>query len=74
MTVLLEDSAALVGLGAAFAGILAADLTGDARFDGLGSIAIGVTLTVVAIFLAAESRGLLVGERASPDCTRRCAR
>ena len=64
VTVLLEDSAALLGLIAAFVGILLAQVTGDPRFDGLGSIVIGGILTVVAVFLAAESRGLLVGERA----------
>jgi cation diffusion facilitator family transporter len=65
VTVLLEDSAALIGLTAAFLGILLAQVTGDPRFDGIGSIAIGITLTCVALFLASESRGLLVGERAS---------
>lgn len=65
VTVLLEDSAALLGLIAAFLGILVAQVTGDPRWDGFGSIMIGVTLTVVALFLASESRGLLVGERAT---------
>jgi cation diffusion facilitator family transporter len=69
VTVLLEDSAALIGLTAAFLGILLAQLTGDPRFDGIGSIAIGITLTCVALFLASESRGLLVGERASDAVT-----
>jgi cation diffusion facilitator family transporter len=67
VTVLLEDTAALLGLVAAFVGILVADLTGDPRFDGVGSIVIGGVLTVVALFLAYESRGLLVGERARRD-------
>jgi cation diffusion facilitator family transporter len=67
VTVLLEDTAALLGLLAAFAGIFLADLTGDARFDGVGSLVIGGVLTVVAVFLAYESRGLLVGERARSD-------
>jgi cation diffusion facilitator family transporter len=67
VTVLLEDSAALLGLIAAFVGILLADLTREPRFDGLGSIVIGVVLTLVALFLAYESRGLLVGERARRD-------
>ncbi len=67
VTVLLEDSAALLGLVAAFLGILAADLTGDARFDAIGSLAIGIMLGVVALFLARESRGLLVGERVSSE-------
>ena len=67
VTVLLEDTAALLGLIAAFVGVLLTQVTGDARFDGMGSIAIGFILTVVAFFLAIESRGLLVGERASDD-------
>jgi cation diffusion facilitator family transporter len=67
VTVLLEDSAALLGLVAAFVGVLLTHVTGDARFDGIASIAIGAILTVVAFFLAFESRGLLVGERASDE-------
>jgi divalent metal cation (Fe/Co/Zn/Cd) transporter len=74
VTVLLEDTAALLGLIAAFVGILLAQLTGDPRFDGLGSIVIGGVLTVVAIFLAYESRGLLVGERAEDDVVNRIRR
>ena len=69
VTVLIEDSAALLGLVFAFIGILLADLTGDPRFDAIGSLAIGLLLFVAATFLAAESRGLLVGERADPDVT-----
>ncbi len=69
VTVLLEDSAAVVGLSAAFLGITLASVTGDPRWDGFGSIAIGATLTLVALFLASESRGLLVGERASRSLT-----
>jgi divalent metal cation (Fe/Co/Zn/Cd) transporter len=64
VTVLFEDTAALIGLIAAFAGIYLAETTGDARFDGVGSLVIGVVLAVVAVVLAAQSRGLLVGERA----------
>jgi len=74
VTVLLEDSAALLGLIAAFVGILLAELTGDPRFDGIGSIVIGGILTVVAFFLAAESRGLLVGERADNEVVNRIRR
>jgi cation diffusion facilitator family transporter len=74
VTVLLEDTAALLGLIAAFVGILLAQVTGDPRFDGLGSIVIGGILTVVAVFLAAESRGLLVGERADNESVNRIRR
>jgi divalent metal cation (Fe/Co/Zn/Cd) transporter len=73
-TVLLEDTAALLGLVTAFVGILLAQVTGDPRFDGLGSIVIGGILTVVAFFLAAESRGLLVGERAGDEAVNRIMR
>jgi cation diffusion facilitator family transporter len=64
--VLFEDSAALLGLVLAALGIWLSHATGDARFDGYASIAIGVVLGVVAILLARESKELLIGERASP--------
>jgi cation diffusion facilitator family transporter len=64
--VLFEDSAALVGLVIAAAGLWLSGATGDARWDGVASIAIGVMLGVVATLLARESKGLLIGERASP--------
>lgn len=65
--VLFEDSAALVGLIIAGAGIWLSHTLGDARWDGIASIAIGGVLGVVAILLARESKGLLIGERASPQ-------
>ena len=64
VTVLLEDTAALLGLIIAFVGIFLAHQLNDPRLDGVSSIAIGAVLTVVAIFLTYESRGLLIGERA----------
>lgn len=64
--VLFEDSAALVGLVIAGGGIALSHATNDARWDGIASIAIGVLLAVVAGLLARESKGLLIGERASP--------
>jgi cation diffusion facilitator family transporter len=67
VTVVFEDTAALIGLIAAFLGILAADLTKDPRFDGVGSLVIGGVLVIVAVVLAYESRGLLIGERAEPE-------
>jgi cation diffusion facilitator family transporter len=60
--VLLEDFAALMGLAIAFAAVLVTVLTGDARFDALGSIGVGVLLVVVAIFVARDVHGLLIGE------------
>lgn len=65
LSVVFEDSAALLGIFVAAAGIAAVQLTGDARFDGIASIVIGVILAVVAVLLAYESRSLLIGESAS---------
>jgi cation diffusion facilitator family transporter len=65
--VLFEDSAALAGLLIAALGVWLSHATGDARWDGVASIAIGLVLGVVAILLARESMGLLIGERASPQ-------
>ncbi|TPL45293.1 cation diffusion facilitator family transporter [Mesorhizobium sp. B2-4-6] len=66
-TVLFEDSAALLGLVVAFAGILSADLLEIPELDGVGSIGIAIILGATAIFLARESKGLLLGEPASPE-------
>ncbi|PBB25336.1 MULTISPECIES: cation diffusion facilitator family transporter [unclassified Mesorhizobium] len=66
-TVLFEDSAALVGLIVAFAGILAAELLEMPELDGAASIGIALILGATAIFLARESKGLLIGEPASPE-------
>jgi cation diffusion facilitator family transporter len=66
-TVFIEDSAALAGIVLAFFGILLTELFGNAIFDALGSIAVGLLLAVVAVMLAMESRKLLVGERADSD-------
>ncbi len=65
--VLLEDTAALVGLIIAFLGVLLAAVTGDGAWDGLGTIAIAVLLAAVAAVLAVETKSLLIGEAASPD-------
>jgi len=65
--VLLEDAAALVGLVIALSGVVVADLTGDGRWDGVGSLAIGILLVGVAIVLVIEMGSLLVGEAARPE-------
>ena len=65
--VLLEDLAALIGLVFAFAGVALSALTGDGRWDGVGSLAIGVLLAVAAAILAVETKSLLIGESASAD-------
>ena len=64
--VLIEDSAALAGLLIAGVGVWASHHWNDPRIDGAASIAIGVILALVAIILARESKGLLIGERADP--------
>ncbi len=67
VTVLLEDSAALAGLLTAAVGIGLATALDEPRLDGAASIVIGVLLTFVAVFLAFESRGLLIGEQVDSD-------
>lgn len=69
-TVLLMDSADLVGLVIATIGIYASEATGVPAFDGAASIGIGVLLCVTAIFLAYETTGLLIGEHAHPELAR----
>ena len=61
-TVLLEDTAALLGLAIAFVGVLLGHEFGIPFFDGAASILIGTLLCVVALFLGYESKSLLVGE------------
>ncbi|MBZ9996269.1 cation diffusion facilitator family transporter [Mesorhizobium sp. BH1-1-4] len=70
-TVLFEDSAALLGLIVAFAGILAAELLEMPELDGAASIGIALILGATAIFLARESKGLLIGEPALPEVQRK---
>ncbi len=65
--VLLEDFAALVGLVLALAGVGLTLLTGEPVWDGIGTLSIGVLLGVVAVVLAVEMKGLLIGESASRD-------
>lgn len=65
-TVLLEDSAALVGIVIAAASLLISEHFGIAEMDGVGSLLIGVLLGVTAFFIAQETKALLIGERASP--------
>lgn len=64
--VFLEDSAALIGLLLAGAGLGLSQLTGDELYDGIASILIGVLLLVVAGILAKSNISLLVG-RAVPE-------
>jgi cation diffusion facilitator family transporter len=59
-----ENSAASLGLILAMGTLVAAWLTGEARWDGVGSLLVGLVLVGVAIFLAVEVKSLLVGESA----------
>src|SRR4051812_13775649 len=74
-TVLFEDSAALLGIVIAATGIYLTDHHarpgGGAYWDGLASITIGVVLAIVAFVLARMSRGLLLGEAATPRTVER---
>jgi cation diffusion facilitator family transporter len=63
--VLLEDIGAEIGLFFALGGVLLAHFTDEPRWDAVGSIAIGVLLVCIAIVLAIEMKGLLIGEAAS---------
>jgi len=59
-----ENSAAVLGLVFALAAVGISKLTGDGRWDAVGSLAIGLVLVGVATFLAREVKSLLVGEAA----------
>jgi cation diffusion facilitator family transporter len=61
-----ENSAAVLGLTLATVALVIAKQTKDGRWDAIGSLAIGVVLVGVAIFLAREIQSLLVGESADP--------
>jgi cation diffusion facilitator family transporter len=63
--VLLEDCAALLGLAFALAGVSLTVVTGDANWDAIGTLAIGVLLIAVAVILGIETKSLLVGEGAN---------
>jgi cation diffusion facilitator family transporter len=63
---LFEDSAAMVGLALAAAGLLLRQLTGSSVWDGAASIAIGGLLVVVAVRLGLDNRDLLLGRAADP--------
>lgn len=65
--ILLEDAGALVGLVFALFGVTMATITGDGRWDGIGAMAIGTLLVVIAIFLSMEMSAMLVGESALPE-------
>lgn len=63
--VLMEDTAALIGLVIALIAVALGDVTGWTGWDAVGSLAIGILLCVVAYLLARETHSLLLGESAS---------
>jgi cation diffusion facilitator family transporter len=65
-TILFEDTAAIAGLIVALVGIFLSHQLHSPRFDGGASLVIGLILSAVAVLLARESKGLLVGESADP--------
>lgn len=64
---LVEDTAALLGLAIAAAGLALAQFTGEPAWDGVGSVLIGLVLTGTAALLARETKSLLIGESARPE-------
>jgi cation diffusion facilitator family transporter len=67
IVVLGEDIAALIGLVLALGFVALATVTGNPVFDAIGSIAIGVVLICVSIFIAGRVRGLIIGRSAEDD-------
>jgi cation diffusion facilitator family transporter len=65
LTVLVEDSAALIGIAAAGLGIFFSSLTGNTIYDAISSLVIGSILMAFAFFLAKENKALLIGESIS---------
>jgi cation diffusion facilitator family transporter len=65
--VLLEDLAALIGLVLALLGVVLSIVLDAPVWDGIGTLAIGVLLAIVAAVLAVEMKGLLIGESASRE-------
>lgn len=63
--VLLEDSAALLGLGVAFAGVTLTAVTRNPLWDAVSTLGIGILLAVIAVVLIIETHSLLIGEGAT---------
>lgn len=69
--VLLEDTAALLGLVFAFLGVLLSQLTGHEQWDGAGSVGVGVLLACAAFIVGYETKSLLIGESATEETSAR---
>ncbi len=65
--VLLEDTAAILGLFIAFVGVYLSVALDNPVYDGVASVLIGITLALTALLVARETKGLLIGEAASPQ-------
>jgi cation diffusion facilitator family transporter len=65
--VLAEDSGALIGLVFALCGVVLSVVTGNPVWDGVGTIAIGALLGVIAVVLIIETKSLLIGEGVGAD-------
>jgi cation diffusion facilitator family transporter len=62
-----EQLAALLGLVLALVAVLLALVTGNPMWDAIGTLGIGVLLIVVAMFVAYEVKGLLIGQSVAPE-------
>jgi cation diffusion facilitator family transporter len=67
IVVFLEDLGALIGIGIALVGISLTTLTGDAMWDAVASIAIGILLMSIGLVVNRETQSLLVGESATDE-------
>lgn len=65
LTVIVEDSAALLGIIIAATAVFLSDMTGNLVYDAIGSLLIGIVLMAFAFFLARENKDLLIGESIS---------
>ena len=62
-----EDLAALLGLVLALLAVVLTAITGNPLFDAIGTLAIGVLLVVIALFIAIEVKALLIGQGVDPE-------
>jgi cation diffusion facilitator family transporter len=67
MVVAGEDIAALCGLSLAFGAVIMTVVTGNPMWDAIGSIAVGVLLMIVALFVTREVKAMITGESAAPE-------